>query len=71
MNLKPDELDSFKKAELLASKLRKSKKQELISKKRELLGTRTPQERSVSPMFGGRTDVGHEDAVPYDSGAGA
>ena len=26
MNLKPDELDSFKKAELLASKLRKNKK---------------------------------------------
>ena len=32
--------------------LRKSKKHELASKRRELYGNRTPAERSVSPMFG-------------------
>ena len=55
----------------MAQTLRKSNKQKLISKKRELFSTRTPQERSVSPMFGGTTDAGHEDAVLYDSGVGA
>jgi hypothetical protein len=71
MNLKADDLSPQEKAELMAQKMRKSKKQELISKKRELFGTRTPQERSVSPMFGGQTDAGQEDAVFYDCDAGA
>ena len=55
----------------MATTLRKSNKQKLISKKRELFSTRTPQERSVSPMFGGQTDAGQEDAVFYDCAAGA
>ena len=37
--------------------LRKSKKQELTSKRRELFGNKTPKERSVSPMFGEATQV--------------
>ena len=32
--------------------MRKNKKQELVSKRRELFGNKTPKERSVSPMFG-------------------
>ena len=37
--------------------LRKSKKQELVSKRRELFGNKTPKERSVPPMFGEATQV--------------
>jgi hypothetical protein len=37
--------------------MRKSKKQELVSKRRELFGNKTPKERSVSPMFGEVTQV--------------
>ena len=37
--------------------MRKSKKQELVSKRRELFGNKTPKERSVSPMFGEATQV--------------
>ena len=39
-------------AELRAEKMRKNKKQELVSKRRGLFGNKTPKERSVSPMFG-------------------
>ena len=38
-------------AELRTEKMRKSKKQELVSKRRELFGNKTPKERSISPMF--------------------
>ena len=37
--------------------MRRSKKHELVSKKRELFGNKTPKERSVSPMFGEATQV--------------
>ena len=49
--------DPLDKAELRALQMRKSKKQELVSKRRELFGNRTPNERSVSPMFGEATQV--------------
>ena len=49
--------DPIDKAELRALNLRKSKKQELVSKRRELFGNKTPKERSVSPMFGETTQV--------------
>jgi len=39
-------------AQLRAENMRKSRKQELLSKRRELYGSKTPAERSVSPMFG-------------------
>ena len=42
-------------AQLRAENMRKSRKQELISKRRELYGSKTPAERSVSPMFGTKT----------------
>ena len=42
--------------------LRKSKKQEILAFKRELHSTRTPKERSVSPMFGGMDGGGHAGA---------
>ena len=44
--------DPVAMAELRAERMRKSKKQELVSKRRGLLGNKTPTERSVSPMFG-------------------
>ena len=51
--------------------LRKSKKHELASKRRELYGNRTPMERSVSPMFGMRMhdDTGEGSAFEVDAGA--
>ena len=49
--------DPLDKAELRALQMRKSKKQELVSKRRELFGNKTPKERSVSPMFGEATQV--------------
>ena len=44
--------DPVVKAQLRAENMRKSRKHELISKKRGLYGSKTPAERSVSPMFG-------------------
>jgi len=49
--------DPVDMAELRALNLRKSKKQELVSKRRGLFGNKTPKERSVSPMFGEATQV--------------
>ena len=49
--------DPVEIAKLRAEKMRKSKKQELVYKKRELNGNKTPKERSVSPMFGEATQV--------------
>ena len=49
--------DPLDKAELRALNLRKSKKQELTSKRRELFGNKTPKNTSVSPMFGEATQV--------------
>ena len=43
--------DPVTMAELRAEKMRKSQKQELVSKRRGLFGNKTPTERSVSPMF--------------------
>ena len=45
--------DPLKKAELMALGMRMSRKKELIASKRELFSSKTPGERSVSPMFGG------------------
>jgi hypothetical protein len=50
--------------------LRKSKKQELASKRRGLYGNKTPDERSVSPMFGA-SEIGLEDGFLHVDGAGA
>ena len=52
-------------AELRAEKMRKSKKQELVSKRRELFGNKTPKERSVSPMFGEAAQVEPAENSPY------
>ena len=49
--------DPLDKAELRALQMRKNKKQELVSKRRELFGNKTPKERSVSPMFGEAAQV--------------
>ena len=49
--------DPLDKAELRALHMRKSKKQKLVSKRRELFGNKTPKERSASPMFGEATQV--------------
>ena len=47
-------VDPRKYGELLAEKLRKSKRKELQSKTRgALYGNVTPRERSISPMFTG------------------
>lgn len=43
--------DPQKKLEQMATNMRKSKKQELLTKKRQLFGCNTPRERSISPMF--------------------
>ena len=65
--------DPLDRAELRALDLRKSKKQELVSKRRELFGNKTPKERSVSPMFGAGEAGGLEDGLPHGRvyGAGA
>ena len=55
MNAKSN--DPVVMAELRAERMRKSKKQELTTKRRRLFGNRTPMERSVSPMFGEATQV--------------
>ena len=49
--------------------LRKSKKHELASKRRELYGNRTPMERSVSPMFGTRTHDSTGEGSAFEVGA--
>ena len=49
--------DPLDKAELRALNMRKSKKQEMMSKRRELFGNKTPKDRSVSFMFGEATQV--------------
>ena len=49
--------DPALKREQMAIDLRKSKKQELVSKRRGLFGNKTPKERSVSPRFGEVTQV--------------
>ena len=54
--------DRLEKAVLRALDMRKSKRQEILASKRELHSTRTPKERSVSPMFGGMDGGGHEGA---------
>jgi hypothetical protein len=65
--------DPLDKAELRALEMRKSKKQELVSKRRGLFGNKTPKERSVSPMFGEATQVNpgvgslyENDALAYE-----
>jgi hypothetical protein len=63
--------DPLDKAELRALNMRKSKKQELVSKKRELFGNKTPKERSVSPMFGEATQVNPGVGSPYENDAAA
>ena len=63
--------DPLDRAELRALDLRKSKKQELLSKRRELFGNKTPKERSVSPMFGAGEAGGLEDGLPLGGGYGA
>ena len=62
--------DPVVKAQLRAENMRKSRKQELVSKRRELYGNKTPVERSVSPMFG-VSEVGLEDGLLHGDGAGA
>ena len=44
--------DPRRRAEEMAAALRRSKRAELLSKRRELFAARTPEERSASPMFG-------------------
>ena len=51
MTYKPE--DPLKKTELMAVGMRMSRKKELIASKREVFSCKTPDERSVSPMFGG------------------
>ena len=63
--------DPLDKAELRAVNLRRSKKQELFSKKRELYGNKTPKERSVSPMFGEARQVNAGVCSPYDNDTAA
>ena len=43
--------------EQFALDVRKSRKKDLIEHKRELYSCKTPVERSVSPMFGGRDEA--------------
>ena len=61
--------DPLDKAELRALNMRRSKKHELVSKKRELFGNKTPKERSVSPMFGEAAQVEPAENSPSDSDA--
>ena len=43
--------------EQFALDVRKSRKKDLIAHRRELYSYKTPVERSVSPMFGGRDEA--------------
>ena len=61
--------DPLDRAELRALNMRKNKKQELVSKRRELFGNKTPKERSVSPMFGEATQVEPAENSPYENDA--
>ena len=63
--------DPVDMAELRALNLRKSKKQELASKRRGLFGNKTPIERSVSPMFGEAQQVGPAVSILYENDAAA
>ena len=63
--------DPLDKAELRALNMRRSKKHELVSKKRELFGNKTPKERSVSPMFGEATQANAGVGSPYDNDTAA
>ena len=63
--------DPLDKAELRALQMRKSKKQELVSKRRELFGNKTPRERSVSPMFGEATQANAGVGSTYDNDTAA
>ena len=63
--------DPLDRAELRALNMRKNKKQELVSKRRELFGKKTPKERSVSPMFGGATQVDPAADSLYENDAAA
>ena len=63
--------DPVVKAQLRAENMRKSRKQELVSKKRGLYGNKTPAERSVSPMFGTGTQDSAGDGSVYEIGVGA
>ena len=63
--------DPLDKAELRALNMRRSKKHELVSKKRELFGNKTPKERSISPMFGEATQVDPAADNLYENDAAA
>ena len=63
--------DPLDRAELRALNLRKSKKQELASKRCGLFGNKTPTERSVSPMYAAGEAGGLEDGLPDGLGDGA
>ena len=63
--------DPVAMAEIRAEKMRKSKKQELVSKRRGLFGNKTPTERSVSPMFGEATQVDPAADNLYENDAAA
>ena len=63
--------DPIDMAELRALNLRKSKKQELVSKRRGLFGNKTLIERSVSPMFGEAQQVGPAVSILYENDAAA
>ena len=63
--------DPVAMGELRAEKMRKNKKQELVSKRRGLFGNRTPIERSVSPMFGEAQQVGPAVDSLYENDAAA
>ena len=63
--------DPVVKAQLRAENMRKGRKQELVSKRRELYGNKTPKERSVSPMFGTGTQNDTGEGSSHKVGAGA
>jgi hypothetical protein len=69
MNAKSN--DPVVMAELRAERMRKSKKQELATKRRGLFGDKTPTERSVSPMFGEVQQVGPAVGSLYEKDAAA
>jgi hypothetical protein len=63
--------DPVAMGELRAEKMRKNKKQELVSKRRGLFGNKTPTERSVSPMFGEVQQVDPAVGSLYENDAAA
>ena len=62
--------DPVVKAQLRAENMRKSRKQELASKRRGLYGNKTPAERSVSPMFVAAAQDSAGEGSSYLDGAG-